>query len=99
MERVRRPRQPARRGDDRGRRRAGNTVAIDLYNCGEYLETFYAALKIRAVPANVNYRYLDDEMRHLLAQAEARVLVHHATFASRVAPAIAALAGLRLVMG
>ena len=76
----------------------GDTVAIDLYNCGEYLETFYAALKIRAVPANVNYRYLDDEMLHLLEQAEARVLVHHATFASRVAPAIAALPGLRLVI-
>jgi 3-oxocholest-4-en-26-oate---CoA ligase len=77
---------------------AGDTVAIDLYNCAEYLETFYAALKIRAVPANVNYRYLDDEMLHLLQQAEARVLVHHATFASRVAPAIAALPGLRLVI-
>ena len=76
----------------------GDTVAIDLYNCGEYLETFYAALKIRAVPANVNYRYLDEEMLHLLEQAEARVLVHHATFASRVAPAIAALPGLRLVI-
>jgi fatty-acyl-CoA synthase len=77
---------------------AGDTVAIDLYNCSEYLETFYAALKIRAVPANVNYRYLDDEMLHLLETAEARALVHHATFASRVAPAIAALPGLRLVI-
>lgn len=77
---------------------AGDTVAIDLYNCGEYLEAFYAALKIRAVPANVNYRYLDDEMLQLLRLAEARVLVHHASFASRVAPAIAALPGLRLVI-
>ena len=77
---------------------AGDTVAIDLYNSSEYLETFYAALKIRAVPANVNYRYLGDEMLHLLEQAEARVLVHHASFASRVAPAIAALPGLRLVI-
>ena len=76
----------------------GDTVAIDLYNCSEYLEAFYAALKIRAVPANVNYRYLDDEMLHLLRQAEAHVLVHHATFARRVAPAIAALPGLRLVI-
>ncbi|MBV9003657.1 MAG: AMP-binding protein, partial [Solirubrobacterales bacterium] len=77
---------------------AGDTVAIDLYNCSQYLETFYAALKIRAVPANVNYRYLDDEMLHLLEQAEARVLVHHASFAGRVAPAIAALPGLRLAV-
>jgi 3-oxocholest-4-en-26-oate---CoA ligase len=77
--------------------RAGDTVAIDLYNCGEYLETFYAALKIRAVPANVNYRYLDDEMRQLLTQADARALVYHASLAERVAPAVAALPDLRLV--
>jgi fatty-acyl-CoA synthase len=76
----------------------GDTVAIDLHNCNEYLETFYAALKIRAVPANVNYRYLDEEMRQLLQQADARVLVHHASFADRVVPAVAALPGLRLVV-
>ncbi len=76
----------------------GDTVAIDLYNCSEYLEVFYAALKVRAVPANVNYRYLDDEMRQLLSQADARVLVHHASFAERVAPATAALSDLRLVV-
>jgi len=78
--------------------RVGNTVAIDLYNCSEYLETFYAALKIRAVPANVNYRYLDEEMRQLLHQAEARVLVHHASFADRVASAVTALPELRMVV-
>jgi 3-oxocholest-4-en-26-oate---CoA ligase len=43
----------------------GQTVAIDMYNCPEYLEVFFAALKIRAVPANVNYRYLDEELCQL----------------------------------
>src|SRR4051812_14185164 len=76
----------------------GDVVAIDLYNSAEYLETFYAALKIRAVPANVNYRYLDEEMRELLELAEARVLVHHASFADRVAAAVAGVDGLRLVV-
>ena len=28
----------------------GSTVAIDLYNCSEYLEVFFAALKLRAGP-------------------------------------------------
>jgi len=76
---------------------AGDTVAIDLYNCSEYLEVFFAALKIRAVPANVNYRYLDEEMHELLRQADARVLVHHASFADRVSLASKGL-GLRLVI-
>src|SRR6185312_10195282 len=64
----------------------------------EYLEAFYAAVKIRAVPANVNYRYLDEELRQLLTQAEARVVVHHASLADRVAPAVADLSELRLVV-
>jgi acyl-CoA synthetase (AMP-forming)/AMP-acid ligase II len=51
--------------------RPGETVAMDMYNCSEYLEVFFAALKLRAVPANVNYRYLDDELRRLLQQSDA----------------------------
>ena len=76
----------------------GDTVAIDLYNCPHYLEAFFAALKIRSVPANVNYRYLDEEMRELLRQSDARVLVYHASLAERVRPAIEGLAGLRLAV-
>src|SRR4051812_12170461 len=44
--------------------RPGATVAIDMYNCNEWLETFFAAIKTRCVPANVNYRYLDRELVH-----------------------------------
>lgn len=66
----------------------GDTVAIDLYNCPEYLEVFFAALKIRAVPANVNYRYLDAELRQLLRQSDAAALVYHASLRDRVWPAV-----------
>jgi 3-oxocholest-4-en-26-oate---CoA ligase len=76
---------------------AGDTVAIDMYNCPEYLEVFFAALKIRAVPANVNYRYLDEELRQLLEQSEAVALVYHAALRDRVARAAATMPGLRLV--
>jgi len=62
----------------------GSKIAIDLYNCTEWLEAFYAAIKIRAVPANVNYRYLDDELRHLLTDSEAESLVFHASLADRI---------------
>ena len=33
-----------------------------LYNSPEYCETNFAAIKIRGMPINVNYRYLDDEL-------------------------------------
>ncbi len=76
---------------------AGQTVAIDMYNCPEYLEVFFAALKIRAVPANVNYRYLDEELGQLLRQSDAVALVYHAALRDRVSGAAARLAGLRLL--
>ncbi len=75
----------------------GQTVAIDMYNCPEYLEVFFAALKIRAVPANVNYRYLDEELSALLRQADTVALVYHAALRDRVSRAAAAVPGLRLL--
>lgn len=78
--------------------RPGDTVAIDLYNGSEYLEVFFAALKIRAVPANVNYRYLDEELRQLLALLDAAVLVYPAPLRDQVAGAVAATSGLRLTV-
>jgi len=78
--------------------RPGDTVAVDLYNGSEYLEVFFAALKIRAVPANVNYRYLDEELRQLLTLLDAAVVVYPASLRQQVAGAVAATPGLRLTV-
>ncbi len=51
-------------------------VAIALFNGPEYLETEFAAFKVRAVPANVNYRYRADEVRYVLQNADAAVVVY-----------------------
>ena len=64
----------------------GDIVAIAMYNCPEWLETFYAALKIRAVPANVNYRYKQEEMRYLLRDCSAAAVVYHASLAPEIEP-------------
>ncbi len=45
---------------------AGDHVALYLYNGTEYLEGMLAAFKLRAVPINVNYRYVEEELRYLL---------------------------------
>jgi acyl-CoA synthetase (AMP-forming)/AMP-acid ligase II len=60
----------------------GDHVGLYLYNGTEYLEAMLAAFKIRAVPINVNYRYVTDELRYLLADSECRVVLHEADFAS-----------------
>ena len=69
-----------------------------MYNCPEYLEVFFAALKIRAVPANVNYRYLDEELGQLLQQSDTVALVYHAALRDRVSGAAARMPGLRLLV-
>ena len=53
----------------------GSKVGIFLYNSPEYLEVQFAALKLRAVPINVNYRYVADELAYLLDNADAEALV------------------------
>jgi fatty-acyl-CoA synthase len=75
----------------------GDGVAAYLYNCPEYFETFFAALKIRAVPSNVNYRYRSDELLALLENSGAKVLVYDAALQDRVATVADRLPGLVLV--
>jgi acyl-CoA synthetase (AMP-forming)/AMP-acid ligase II len=64
--------------------RPGDAVAIDLLNRPEYLETFFAALKLGCMPVNVNYRYLADEVHYVLADSQARACVHEPTLAAVV---------------
>jgi fatty-acyl-CoA synthase len=62
----------------------GAKVALYLYNCPEYLIAQYGSFKHRAVPVNVNYRYLDDELVYLLENSDAEVLVFHSSLSTCV---------------
>jgi len=55
----------------------GSKVGLLLYNCSEYYETFLAALKMRMVPFNINYRYVGAELAYLLENSDCEALVHH----------------------
>ena len=59
-------------------------VAVYLYNCPEYIQTTYAAMKIGLVPVNTNYRYGDDELSYLWENADAVAVAFHGTFADRI---------------
>ncbi len=62
----------------------GSKVGLLLYNCGEYYETFLAALKMRMVPFNINYRYVGSELAYLLGNADCEALVYHSSLAGVV---------------
>jgi 3-oxocholest-4-en-26-oate---CoA ligase len=71
--------------------RPGDRVAVDLTNVPEYLEAFFAALKLGAAPVNVNYRYVADEVRYVLDNSGAAALVHAPEFGAVAAEAVAGL--------
>ncbi len=64
--------------------RPGSKVALYLHNRPEYLESTFAAFKVRAATANVNYRYLESELHHVLENSDAEVVVFAAEFAARL---------------
>jgi acyl-CoA synthetase (AMP-forming)/AMP-acid ligase II len=59
-------------------------VAVYSYNSLEYVETMLAAFKLRAVPINVNYRYVEDELVYLLENSDSVAVVHQAQFSPLV---------------
>lgn len=73
-------------------------VAQFLFNGPAYVETWFGTLKARGVPVNVNYRYLDEELRYLLDNADAEALVYHSSLGDRVARVLDGLPGLKLVV-
>ena len=56
-------------------------VALYMHNGPEYLEGMSGAFKARAVPVNVNYRYVADELVYLLDNCGAEAIVYHGAFA------------------
>ena len=59
-------------------------VGTYLHNSVEYLESQYAAFKIRGCPINVNYRYKADELVYLLDNADVEAVVYQAAYAMRI---------------
>jgi acyl-CoA synthetase (AMP-forming)/AMP-acid ligase II len=53
----------------------GDHVGLYLYNGAEFVEAMLGAFKIRAVPVNINYRYVEEELAYLFTNADLVALV------------------------
>ncbi|MEM7405552.1 MAG: AMP-binding protein [Pseudomonadota bacterium] len=73
-------------------------VALYMYNCNEYMESMLASFKARAVPFNVNYRYVAEELVYLLQDASTRAVIYHAQFAELLAPVLSDLPPMKLLL-
>lgn len=60
--------------------RAGDHIGLYMYNCLEYLESMLACFKVRAVPINVNYRYVKDELLYIFKNANMVGCIHGREF-------------------
>lgn len=67
--------------------RRGDHVGIELYNSAAYMEAFFACCKIGAVPVNINYRYVSDELQYLFSTLDIRAVVYHGAFADELVKA------------
>ena len=63
----------------------GDFIGIYGFNNSRWVEAMLAAYKIRAVPINVNYRYVEEELLYLFDNADLVALVHDAQFTPRIA--------------
>jgi 3-oxocholest-4-en-26-oate---CoA ligase len=73
----------------------GEHVGMYLQNSIEYIEALIGCLKVRAVPINVNFRYVEEELRYLLDDADVVALFHGRQFTPRLAAIRDQLPGLR----
>ncbi|HXQ90582.1 MAG TPA: acyl-CoA synthetase [Acidimicrobiales bacterium] len=76
----------------------GDHVGIYALNSVEWVETAWAVFKLRAVWININYRYVEDELRYLFSNADLVALVHQRQFSPRVAALLPELPSMRHVI-
>ena len=63
----------------------GDHVGIYGLNSVEWVEAIWATFKIRAVWININYRYVEDELRYLFGNADLVSLIYQRRFSPYVA--------------
>ena len=76
----------------------GDHVGVYGRNSIEFVEALLACYKLRAIPVNVNYRYVDAELRYLFTEAELMGLVYDRQFGDKVAALLPDFSELRAVL-
>ena len=73
----------------------GDHVGLYARNSIEALETLIASCKLRASAVNINYRYVENELHYMFADADLTALVYDRRLAPLVAAGAHAAPGLR----
>ena len=73
----------------------GDHIGIYAQNSVEWLIAMIAAFKVRGVPININFRYVEDELVYLFDNADLVALVHDRGYIDRIASVTERVPGLR----
>jgi acyl-CoA synthetase (AMP-forming)/AMP-acid ligase II len=76
----------------------GDHIGLYAENSIEAVVSMIAVYKLRAVIVNVNFRYVENELQYLFADAELTALIHDRRFAERVANVLPSSPGLHTVV-
>lgn len=76
----------------------GDHIGLYIYNCAEYVEAILAAAKISATTININYRYVDEELRYLINDAKITTLVFQRDLAPIVARVLSTMPAVTQTM-
>ena len=76
----------------------GAKISLFMYNSNEFMESQFGVFKMRGVPINVNYRYLDDELWYLLDNSDSEAIIFHSSLGERVARVAERLPKLKLLI-
>ena len=60
----------------------GHHIGLHLWNGHEFVEAMLAALKLRAVPINLNYRYVAEELQYLCSNADLVAVLTQSDYAT-----------------
>ena len=76
----------------------GDHVGLYMYNSAEFIEAMWACFKIRAVPVNVNYRYVQEELRYIFDNADLVACFHNREFVPHIEQIKDQISGLKTLI-
>ena len=62
----------------------GDHIGIYAYNSIEWIEAMLACYKIGAVPININYRYVEEELYYVFDNADLKAILYDVEFSERI---------------
>lgn len=62
----------------------GSHIGIYAFNCIEWLEIMLGAYKLCAIPININYRYVEEELKYLIDNADMEAIFFHKQFSAKL---------------